>query len=298
MGLLREREQSQPSHEMYEALLSESDADIQKVQLLQRHSRRCKTFIWLSCFTNVLFAAGIISLLVRQGTIDPSLYDAAHWPGSYSPAEEAVKYVPRQFLAAFGKETSPYQGWPTDEQDQMWEDMYIYGTTFQIDQKEHDRLINKTEHVAIPGLEDKYMTGLDVFHQLHCLNMIRQNLYPKRYNSSIVREDGTIDYPKWRHVDHCIESIRQSITCNVDISMIRYKWSSYDMIEPQLGVMHMCRDFDRIRDWAYQRYVDPGNRRQHVENGRIVDYSEAGTSFEDNAADYAPKGWDKTINDL
>lgn len=42
-----------------------------------------------------------------------------------APAEEAVKYVPRRFLAAFGKETSPYQGWPTDEQDQMWEDMYI-----------------------------------------------------------------------------------------------------------------------------------------------------------------------------
>lgn len=80
--------------------------------------------------------------------------------------------------------------------------------------------------------------------------------------------------------------------------MIKYEWSSYDMIEPQLGVMHMCRDFERIRDWAYQRYIDPGNRRQHVENGRIVDYSERGTSFEDNAADYAPKGWDKTVDDL
>lgn len=83
MGLGRERAQPQSSHEMYEALLSQSDADIQKIHFGQRHSRCYTILIWLSVFTNILFAAGIIFLLGKQGTIDPSLYDAAHWPGSY-----------------------------------------------------------------------------------------------------------------------------------------------------------------------------------------------------------------------
>jgi hypothetical protein len=33
----------------------------------------------------------------------------------------------------------------------------------------HDRLETKSERIAIPGLENEYMVGLDVFHQLHCL---------------------------------------------------------------------------------------------------------------------------------
>ena len=45
----------------------------------------------------------------------------------------------------------------------------LVGVTIRVSEKEHGRLINKTEHVAIPGLEQDYVTGLDVFHQLHCL---------------------------------------------------------------------------------------------------------------------------------
>ena len=42
------------------------------------------------------------------------------------------------------------------------------------------QLPNRT--TRIPGDEDGYVVGLDVFHQLHCVNMLRKSLYPDRYD--------------------------------------------------------------------------------------------------------------------
>ena len=33
----------------------------------------------------------------------------------------------------------------------------------------------------MPGDDNGYVIGLDVFHQLHCLNHLRKILYPDRY---------------------------------------------------------------------------------------------------------------------
>lgn len=104
------------------------------------------------------------------------------------PAEEAVSYVPVTFGVGFGKTISPYQGFPNDETDRLWEDMYactsslitliaypicgllfLVGVTIHISDAAHHHLLNNTERVPLVGLENEYMIGLDVFHQLHCL---------------------------------------------------------------------------------------------------------------------------------
>lgn len=41
------------------------------------------------------------------------------------------------------------------------------------------QLPNRTSR--IPGDDNGYIVGLDVLHQLHCLNHIRKSLYPERY---------------------------------------------------------------------------------------------------------------------
>lgn len=41
-----------------------------------------------------------------------------------APASEHVEHVPYVFKMAFLDDTSPYQGWPDDEKDQLWQDMY------------------------------------------------------------------------------------------------------------------------------------------------------------------------------
>lgn len=41
-----------------------------------------------------------------------------------APANEAVRYRDVTFSAAFGTDISPYQGWPDDHKDEIWEDLY------------------------------------------------------------------------------------------------------------------------------------------------------------------------------
>lgn len=76
--------------------------------------------------------------------------------------------------------------------------------------------------IAIPGTTDKYLVQLEVFHNLHCLNDLRKLLYPERYHmlEKATLKNGTIDRNSFgfRHWDHCIDSLRQALMCNADIS--------------------------------------------------------------------------------
>lgn len=41
-----------------------------------------------------------------------------------APVDEAVEYMPKLFSNRFDGELSRYQGWPTDETDARWQDLY------------------------------------------------------------------------------------------------------------------------------------------------------------------------------
>lgn len=69
-----------------------------------------------------------------------------------------------------------------------------------VDQQKTLRLPDTTERLAVPGREDKYVLTLDVFHQMHCLDVMRMALYRDRYDKHFYRPDGTVDYCKWLHV--------------------------------------------------------------------------------------------------
>ncbi|KAF1954976.1 hypothetical protein CC80DRAFT_448045 [Byssothecium circinans] len=204
----------------------------------------------------------------------------------YSPANEAVRYRDVTFAGAFGRDLSPYQGWPDDHKDEIWEDMYKFGMSIHIPESEATKLQRGTENFAgAPGYENEFQIGLDVFHQLHCLNMIRKAFYPDRYpGAAIYDKDGKVFYPNWIHTDHCIESLRQSLTCSADISVMTYTWSDKNkFMKPNLNISHKCRDFDTIRTWAFSKHP-PGNysNRAHVgANGQIRDWSEWGDALAD-----------------
>lgn len=63
----------------------------------------------------------------------------------------------------------------------------------RVDKEVAGKLPNRT--ARIPGDEDYYIVGLDVMHQLHCLNRLRKSLYPDRYHVSanLTGGDLTLD---------------------------------------------------------------------------------------------------------
>lgn len=41
-----------------------------------------------------------------------------------APAQDAIEYHQKVFHKSFGDDLSPYQGWPDDEKDKLWNDLY------------------------------------------------------------------------------------------------------------------------------------------------------------------------------
>ena len=53
------------------------------------------------------------------------------------------------------------------------------------------------------------------------------------------------------HLEHCVESIRQSLQCSSDVSTIYWEWSEKGQkMMGNLKTTQTCRDFGKIQDWA------------------------------------------------
>lgn len=137
---------------------------------------------------------------------------------------------------------SPYQGWPTDENDALWKkyegpsrktvtNIFTFanfvhlraaGSHIRITKEEAAHLDNPTVHFPTEEYKDQYMVGLVVFHQLHCVSNLRRALYPKRYNSSLIDEDGNVDYAKWHHLDHCLDQLRTYLECHPEMTAMPF----------------------------------------------------------------------------
>lgn len=113
-----------------------------------------------------------------------------------------------------------------------------------ISQDSARRLPNAT--TPLPQDRSLYVVQLDVFHQLHCLNRLRKLLYPQVYHDTVY------------HLEHGVESLRQSLQCASDTSTIFWEWSPANakMVGNTATTTHTCRDFDRMRDWAVQHRLD------------------------------------------
>ena len=76
----------------------------------------------------------------------------------------------------------------------------------------------------------------------------------------------------FKHTDHCIDALRQSIMCSADISP--YVWrpdNATGKLRPDNRVVHTCRNFERIWEWAWDNRIR-GNLddMDFVKGGEIV----------------------------
>lgn len=61
-----------------------------------------------------------------------------------------------------------------------------------------------------------------------------------------------------KHVDHCIDQIRQVIQCAADVSTNWLQWDEKWKSNMATGyTYHTCRDFNRVVEWAKERTVEP-----------------------------------------
>ncbi|KAL9118478.1 MAG: hypothetical protein Q9187_004978 [Circinaria calcarea] len=135
--------------------------------------------------------------------------------------------------------------------------------------------------------ESEHWVTLDVFHQLHCLYNIRkyfhQDYYPFRreYHANGTENKDTIPYEHW-------DSIRQSLMCSADITPISFHIDKRGSgIFPKLQATHVCRNFDKITEWAKEHFAGNNVRFQFKEGDALLDY------YRSNEADIRQNGGSK-----
>ncbi|KAH8827706.1 hypothetical protein DL96DRAFT_1600027 [Flagelloscypha sp. PMI_526] len=163
-----------------------------------------------------------------------------------APAEDHLEYQVKVFPNVM--DITPYRG-VSDDVDKAWKDLYK-GTFMRLPKDEAAKLPNRTWPIADePGY---YIAQFDVFHQLHCLNYLRQSLDREHYLKTHDAE-GLADH----HLRHCVDSIRESLMCSSDIASIVWQWDEeVHGVRGRTAVAHSCRNFDKLLEWTQARGLD------------------------------------------
>lgn len=114
---------------------------------------------------------------------------------------------------------------------------------------------------AEPPAKPGYIAGVEVFHHLYCLIVVRQWGSRDRYLEGLVPTLLKYNSPAVAraHVDHCIEALRAASTCNADLTP--YLWYKYPdegngLAKEDFQPTHKCKRFDGIIDWMRENGVN------------------------------------------
>ncbi|KAK5949086.1 hypothetical protein OHC33_009827 [Knufia fluminis] len=133
---------------------------------------------------------------------------------------------------------------------------------------------------------DAYIAQTDVFHHLHCVDMLRREIYhpwSTLADAEKLRKGG--DRQHWAHVGHCIDILAQAIKCSGSVDMIMFNWvEGWDQPFPDFATKKVCRDFDALLKYVndnsiphkvfeamkeppegYVRLPEPGGQGAHME---------------------------------
>ena len=162
----------------------EDEAELDLFELKQQNLRslQINRSKYLLFANSILFCASVFVLATTYNRSTPSSTEFVSKFSSYSPARVAVQYVSGTFNASQGKD-SGYVG-TSNETEEMWNWVTV-DMGDQMITPEELKLVNKPKtsvKVKDPKTgKEGYRIGLEVFHQLHCLNLIRKSTYRDHY---------------------------------------------------------------------------------------------------------------------
>ncbi|KJZ80043.1 hypothetical protein HIM_00757 [Hirsutella minnesotensis 3608] len=178
----------------------------------------------------------------------------------YSPARTAVSYELRVIDQSI---RTPFHNGPSLETDAAWHELLQYNNIVVTDKdlKQLNRTSVALRHM--PG----YLAGLDVFHELHCLNYVRENVFAGYY---------ALEAKRYRdeHLFHCIDHLREIIQCHGSVAVHTFEWHSdirFPIIKQQ--TTHVCRKWDPILQWAKENYP-------YSKDGVILEHPRLATAAE------------------
>ncbi|PVH78110.1 hypothetical protein DL98DRAFT_590634 [Cadophora sp. DSE1049] len=146
---------------------------------------------------------------------------------------------------------SDYSAAPTVENNVMWMDLLGPGMGFvSIKNPSQYGLPNGVSNPHMPPNVQNY--GVSMYHQLHCLMMIRTLYWQALRGDRNLKMAGNNDLEEeMGHVNHCFDYIRQGIMCAGDMS-IEGAADEGDGEGPHISgvrMRHECKSWEASRKW-------------------------------------------------
>ncbi|ORY68978.1 uncharacterized protein BCR38DRAFT_424932 [Pseudomassariella vexata] len=163
---------------------------------------------------------------------------------------------------------SPFTSLDPEIADAAWDTIEVSGTLGWLKMPNEDMDAMGAKSVEFKDGSGQ-LVALDVFHQLHCLNYLRKktSLYSPLYHDMAHEEEIPAQY----HIPHCIDSIRMPLQCHADLSVISQRWAD-GWMEPWATWEnnHRCRNFDKIKEWAIEKYPVLAWQMVHPQLGYVM----------------------------
>ncbi|KAI5865375.1 hypothetical protein GGS23DRAFT_558957 [Durotheca rogersii] len=140
------------------------------------------------------------------------------------------------------REKTPFFGAPNASTDAAWDTILDAGlvrlTAAQADKLSAPTARSQQDPTSYVGI-------LEVFHQLHCLNILRKRLYAS---------DPAVQLGDSFHTAHCFDYIRQSLMCLSDVNIAPISWSERKgEYAIHWDTVRQCRNFEGIHKWALDK---------------------------------------------
>jgi hypothetical protein len=108
---------------------------------------------------------------------------------------------------------------------------------------------------------EAYIGKVDVFHQIHCLNVLRMNLH---HHYEYYFGTSPVDKLQRLHIAHCIQTLVENLMCTANVDIYTHIWVDAQLRPyPNFNIDHKCRDFDAILDWQERNSI-PMNRLKNI----------------------------------
>ncbi|KAE9375971.1 hypothetical protein N431DRAFT_404069 [Stipitochalara longipes BDJ] len=196
-------------------------------------------------------ARNLILILLWLGTATISGIAFANF---ISKAELSSRSSPSEYFPFIPEKSYTFEGHPqfigppSNENDASWAGMLPVGTGYIV--------VNEPEKYGLAGLglantKEKNHFGVSVFHQLHCLGLIRQAYFDALTNNTRTGDRDPFQHYRHKidlnfeeHVGHCLDYLRQAVMCAADMT-IEVASEEIDM----LGISGWSIEHRHCKDW-------------------------------------------------
>ncbi|OAX84481.1 hypothetical protein ACJ72_01152 [Emergomyces africanus] len=183
-----------------------------------------------------------------------------------------ISYKPVLFNGSFTKETI-YRQQAGPLVDEAWLALGTRYDSIIIPENEAEGYgIQKGQVKRIEEQGGGFFANVEVFHHLHCLNLLRQatyfnfEYYSKKGDGPFQNSDDVLK----THIGHCIDILRQQIMCTADVGVFGQWWVKGVGPFVDFNTVHKCRNFEEIRKWAEQHQSSLNDKARKRPGDRVL----------------------------